>query len=256
MKRPTVVDKKQIHQGLEYLGVQAGDLLLVHSSLRSFGYVDGGADTVIDVLLDAIGADGTVLMPTLTFGVLKNTPVRFSVKSTPSSSGRVTEVFRLREQAVRSCHPVSSAAAIGAHARFLTCGHVDTPCDVSSPYYRLMEMGGKVIFFGASLGSNTLFHCAEDIVQPAYLGYAEIPDARITLADGSEIRITARRYDCADRGVRRFLANMESVFLEEGVMRSTQIGNSRTLLIDGRDNVVSSCRVLRERPEFILKEST
>jgi aminoglycoside 3-N-acetyltransferase len=256
MERHDWVDENQIHQGLERLGVTAGDLLLVHSSLRSFGHVEGGADTVIDALLDAVGSHGTVLMPTLTFGVMKNSPVRFSVKSTPSSSGRITEVFRLRREAVRSCHPVSSAAAIGAQAELLTNGHSDTPCDASSPYYRMMDLGGKVIFFGASLGSNTLFHCAEDIVQPEYLGYAEIRDSLVTLSDGSVKTVTARRYDCTDRGVKRYLENMESVLLGEGILKKAQIGNSRTYLVDARENVESSCRVLRERPEFILKEVT
>jgi len=256
MARHDGVDENQIRQGLEHLGVTAGDLLLVHSSLSSFGYVEGGADTVIDALLDTVGSHGSVLMPTLTFGVLNNSPVRFSVKNTPSSSGRITEVFRLRREAVRSCHPVSSAAAIGAQAEYLTNGHLDTPCDASSPYYRLMDLGGKAIFFGASLGSNTLFHCAEDIVQPRYLGYTEIRDALVTLSDGSVKTVTARRYDCADRGVRRFLANMESVFLVEGILKKAQIGSSRTYLVDARENVESSCRVLREEPGSILKEAT
>ena len=245
-----------IRQGLERMGVREGDSLLVHSSLRSFGHVEGGADALIDALLAAVGSSGTVMVPTLTFIVLKDSPVRFSVRHTPSTSGKVTEVFRLRREAVRSSHPVSSAAAIGEHAAYLTDGHLDTPCDASSPYYRMTELNGKVIFFGASLGSNTVFHCAEDIVQPDYLGYAQIRDARVTLSDGHIKTVTARRYDCADRGVRRYLEKMESVFLEEGILQKVHIGASRTYLVDAQQNLESSCRVLRERPEFILDDAT
>ena len=250
------VTETDIRQGLECLGVRKGDSLLVHSSLRSFGHVAGGADTLIDALVNAVGSSGTVMMPTLTFNVLKDCPVRFSVRHTPSSSGKVTEVFRLRPEAVRSAHPVSSAAAIGEHAGYLTDGHLDTPCDVSSPYYRMTELTGKVIFFGAPLGSNTIFHCAEDIVQPDYLGYAQIRNAQVTLSDGSVKTITARRYDCVDRGVRRHLEKMASVFLEEGILQKVYIGASRTYLVDARQNLESSCRVLRERPGFILDEAT
>ncbi len=247
------VTREDIQNGLAGLGVVPGDVLLAHSSLKSFGHVVGGADAVIDALLESVGTQGTVMVPTLTFQVLNDYPVRFSVSETPSTSGWITDVFRLRPESLRSSHPVSSAAAIGPQAKYLTGDHSDTPCDASSPYFRLAELGGKVVFFGASLGSNTLFHCAEDIVQPPYLGYATISDAEVVRADGSPFRVTARRYDCADRGVRRYLANMEPVFLEQKLLRKTHIGNSRTYLIDGRANIECSAEVLRERPEYILK---
>ena len=147
------VDRATILSGLRDVGVTSGDVLLVHSSLRSFGYVTGGAETVIDALLESVGDGGTLLVPTLTFSVLKTWPHHFSIRKTPSTSGRITETLRLRAQALRSRHPVSSAAAIGPQAAYLTADHRDTPCGPDSPYYRLYELGGKVVFFGATLGS-------------------------------------------------------------------------------------------------------
>ena len=246
------VTKSQIRAGLQALGVVSGDLLLVHSSLRSFGYVDGGAEAVLDALLEAVGESGTVLVPTLTFSILKSRPHFFSVRSTPSSSGRITETLRQRAAARRSRHPVSSAAAIGAQAAYLTAAHADTPCGPDSPYYRLYERGGKVVFFGASLGSNSVFHCAEEIAQPAYLGYAAIEAAIVEEANGRRRTVTARRYDCFDRGVIRHLGNMEPVFRERGLLRRTVIGESRTYLIDAQTNVDVSCEVLKTNPHYIL----
>jgi len=63
-----VVRRQMIGDGLRALGLGAGDLVVVHSSLSSFGWVDGGADAVIDALLAAVAPGGTVVMPTLTFG--------------------------------------------------------------------------------------------------------------------------------------------------------------------------------------------
>ena len=65
------VDKDVIVQGLRELGLREGDLMVVHSSLSSFGYVVGGPDTVIDALLETVGPRGTVIMPTHT-GVAKH----------------------------------------------------------------------------------------------------------------------------------------------------------------------------------------
>ena len=253
MSEKPIVTKTEIRQGLRGLGVERSGLLLAHSSLRSFGHVDGGADAVVDAMLEAVGPQGTVLVPTLTFQLLKQDAMQFDVRHSPSTSGLVTETFRNRSEACRSLHPISSAAAIGPQAEYLTADHVDTPCDAASPYYRLAELGGKVVFFGASLGSNTLFHCAEDIVRPGYLGYASV-DAEVIREDGTTVRVSARRYDCADRGVRRHLVNMESVLLEEGLLRREMIGNSRTYVIGGKENIESCVRVLRERPEHVLGE--
>lgn len=247
------VDKNMIRSGLSDLGVTPGDALLVHSSLRSFGYVDGGADTVIDALLETVGDDGTIVVPTLTFSVLRTKPHLFSVGKTPSTTGLITETLRLRQEAVRSRHPVSSAAAIGADAAYVTADHCDTPCGPGSPYYRLYELSGKVVFFGASLGSNSVFHCAEEIVHPAYLGFATIEDAIVEDSNGRKETVTTRRYDCFDRGVVRRLGNMEPVFLDRGILQRTVIGQSRTHIIDAKANVAVSCEVLETNPDYILK---
>ena len=247
------VSKADIRLGLQDIGVAPGDALLVHSSLRSFGYVQGGADAVIDALLEAVGEQGTVLVPTLTFSILKEVPYRFSATHTRSTTGRITEVFRQRPQARRSLHPVSSAAAIGPHAAYLTANHQDTPCGPGSPYYRIYELGGKVVFFGAALGSNSLFHCAEEIVSPSYLGYTSIENAIVEDMRGRETTFTARRYDCFDRGVIRHLGNMEPVFIAHRILRQTTIGESKTFVVDAQDNVGVSCDVLEMDPDYILK---
>lgn len=247
------VDKAMIRSGLRDLGVTSGDALLVHSSLRSFGYVDGGAAAVVDALLETVGDNGTVIVPTLTFSVLKSRPHLFSVGKTPSTTGLITETLRQRQESLRSRHPVSSAAAIGARAAYVTADHRDTPCGPDSPYYRLYELGGKVVFFGAAIGSNSVFHCAEEIVRPAYLGFADIENAIIEDGDGRRETVAARRYDCFDRGVVRYLGNMEPIFLDRGILRRTVIGQSRTYVIEASANVAVSCEVLEANPDYILR---
>ena len=48
---------------LRRLGVEAGDILFVHSSFKSLGPVEGGAESVIQALEDALGPEGLLLMP-------------------------------------------------------------------------------------------------------------------------------------------------------------------------------------------------
>ena len=93
-----MITKEIIINGLKELGLKQGDTVLVHSSLSSFGYVDGGADTVIDALLETVGKEGTVLVPTLTGSEhlsAENPPV-FDVRNTPCWTGKIPETFRKR----------------------------------------------------------------------------------------------------------------------------------------------------------------
>lgn len=57
-----MLNQKLLFQ-LNELGILPGDIVLVHSSLSALGFVEGGAQTVIDTLLSAVGPQGTLLMP-------------------------------------------------------------------------------------------------------------------------------------------------------------------------------------------------
>jgi hypothetical protein len=57
------IDRAEIVSALKQVGIAPGDLVLVHSAMSPLGYIDGGADTVIDALLEVIGKEGTLLMP-------------------------------------------------------------------------------------------------------------------------------------------------------------------------------------------------
>jgi aminoglycoside N3'-acetyltransferase len=64
LEKREVVTKEELKRGLRKLGLKEGDTVGVHSSLSSFGYVEGGADAVIDALLEVVGEEGTIVMPT------------------------------------------------------------------------------------------------------------------------------------------------------------------------------------------------
>ena len=59
-----IVLKETILDALEKVGVTSGQTIMVHTSLSSLGFVCGGAQTVIEALLESVGSDGTIMMPT------------------------------------------------------------------------------------------------------------------------------------------------------------------------------------------------
>jgi len=247
----TVVTQADIEAGLRSLGLGEGDTALVHSSLKSFGCVEGGPDAVIDALLGVVGERGCIVVPTLTLGSPES-PLVFDVRESPSSSGLITETLRKRHDAFRSHHPTSSAAAIGCAAEQVTGCHGDTPCGLTSPYGQVYQRGGWCLFLGAPWSTNTMFHVAEEIAMPRYLRFAEFRDAVVIDEAGKPCTVSFRRYNCYQTGVKRDLSRMGPRYEGAGVVRTTRIGESECRLIRAKDVIDISVALLREHPEDIF----
>lgn len=145
-------------------------VVLVHSSLKALGFVEGGPETVIEALMTAVVRvrGGTLLLPAFSIdGTMARTLEsgrRFDVRETPSNLGSLPEAFRRRPDAVRSVHPTHSFAAVGPRAAWLTEGHhlAATSFGAGTPMAKLREADGFLLGLGTNLGSVTFYHCLED----------------------------------------------------------------------------------------------
>ncbi len=165
-----MVTRLEIINSLKELGIKNGDTVLFHSSLKSFGKVENGADDVIDAFLDTVGQDGTVVVPTLSMKNFNDAYDTWSLDK-PSDTGLITEVFRLRSNALRSNQETHSVAAIGANAELLTKTHGesglrygiygDSPFAKDSPWQKLYDMNATVVMVGIDFESFTLRHLCE-----------------------------------------------------------------------------------------------
>ena len=159
------VTRDQLLADLQRLGVSPGDSLIVHGSLRSIGWVEGGPDAVIDALQTALGPQGTVAMPTF----CPPRP-RFIVAETPCDTGLIPETFRRRADVLRSRHPTHSVAAWGARAATVVAGHEHaTALGVDSPLHRMAELGASVLMIGVDCRRCSLIHVAEALLRVPYL---------------------------------------------------------------------------------------
>jgi aminoglycoside 3-N-acetyltransferase len=239
------ITTEDIVQSLRDAGLMRGCKLLVHSSLSSFGHVEGGADAVIDALLEVTGAEGTVLVPTLTGSeeLSQDNPPTFDLHSTPCWTGQIPETFRQREAAIRSAHPTHSVAAIGADALKLTEDHEFsiTPCDTASPYGKLARQpDGFVLLLGVDHESSTLFHHVEEVVGVDYHMQAGFARARLIIGD-QEIH---RHYMLHQYGTPRSFNIMEEVFMERGIQQTFQIGKATVRLVKALEMVDLTVRCL------------
>jgi aminoglycoside 3-N-acetyltransferase len=246
------VTKGDIVAGLRKLGVRPGDKLLVHSSLSSFGQVEGGAEAVIDALIEAISPGGTVLVPTLTGDETlspANPPV-FDPASTPCWTGTIPEVFRKRPDAVRSLHPTHSVAAIGPDAHRLTEDHINsvTPCDELSPYGKLARCkDAYILLIGVDHQVSTTFHHVEEAAGVDYHMQEGLAQAVIIVgAERMTRHILLHQY-----GTPRDFRGLEPLLIERDVQREALIGDARVRLIGVRGMVEIALRCLRASPRFL-----
>ncbi len=241
---------------LKELGIKQGDVLLVHSSLSSFGYVRCGADTVINALLEVVGQEGTVLVPTLTG---KNTdgpqnPPIFNVRETPCWTGRIPTEFMKRRQSRRSLHPTHSVSGIGPLVPFLINGHENstTPCGKASPYYRLAEKSGYILLVGVDQESNTTIHTAEELAKVPYHMQREPTDAIISDYEGNKIikHLYLHRW-----GVPRKFQRIDGELEKLGIMCKGKCGRSTLRLINSMQMIDWLVDILHNDPWYLCLNS-
>lgn len=176
--------KEKIITDLINIGVKKRDSLLVHSSLNSLGKFENRAEIITEAILSVLGEDGTLLMPSLSYEIVGNKNPIFNIQNTPSCVGSLTEYFRVREDTIRSVHPTHSVAGLGENAiSILGDHHLDfTPAGVNSPFSKLKEINGKILFLGCGLKPNTSMHGVEELVEPIYL-YGDDITYTITTSD-------------------------------------------------------------------------
>jgi aminoglycoside 3-N-acetyltransferase len=168
--RGQVVTRDFLIANLKRIGIQQGDIVLVHSSLSSFGHVEGGPDAIIDALFRTVGPQGTILMPSYPivgdWMVYVHSDPLFNPRESPSSMGRITDVFWRRPDVLRSLHPTHSVAAYGHHAKYLLKDHEksQTPCGWPSPFRKLVELDGRILHLGSPFGNTTSVHVVEDVL--------------------------------------------------------------------------------------------
>ena len=115
--------RRTLRHDFERLGVETADTLFVHSSFKSLGNVDGGPETVVVALEDAVGPDGLLMMPV--FNLIER-PLRhkvWDISTTPSTVGWLTEYFRRMPGTFRSDHYSHSVAARGMDAESFVADH-------------------------------------------------------------------------------------------------------------------------------------
>lgn len=149
------------------LNLKSGDVCFVHSGIDRLN-LDFPSFQVLDILLEIVGEEGTLIFPTYpkltSYKFLMSGEV-FDVRRTPSYMGILSEFARRHSKAVRSLHPTKSVAAIGKYANEITSKHHLSiyPYDKNSPYYIAYTLNAKAIGIGVKSKYFSAVHIVDDL---------------------------------------------------------------------------------------------
>ena len=248
-KEAPTITETDLRRDLRALGLEAGDEVVVHSSLSAIGWTEGGPRTVVDALLAVVDETGTILAPTFTASHAKSHP--FDPEKTPSQTGAVTEALRTHPDAHRSTHPTHSVAALGAAAEELTAEHpLDASLGPDSPLDRLARRGGRVLLLGVGHESNSTLHVAE---KRAGLPWKDRVNEVLVRERGPENK-PVRTVETAKVGCGKGFVSFEPVAEQTGILVRGQVGAADAQLVDGADVLSLALELLEHDPGFLLCE--
>lgn len=284
-------NKQQLKDQLESMGLKGYETILIHSSMKSIGEVDGGADSVLDAWMEYF-KDGLLLLPTHTWKTVNADNPVYNPQTTPSCVGLLTNMFMKRDGVIRSLHPTHSMAGYGKSAAEYLAGeeYNNTPCTPGGCYDRLKDAGGKVLLVGVGHERNTYIHSVEEVLNvpnrlsdmpmelviellkedednknkklPHYNradGWKKCIDSNGGYDNNNKLcrKVYVRKhYNAQQPHISEDFVKLNQIFLDSGVVKKVKFGDADSLLCDakGMFNVVR--QVIAPDPECIVTKDT
>ncbi|MGN0478487.1 MAG: AAC(3) family N-acetyltransferase [Hominenteromicrobium sp.] len=231
---------------LRTLGIRPGDAVLVHSSMKAIGTTCTPKE-ILAVLQAAVGDAGTLLLPALTYeNVTPEHPVFDSRTSVPCI-GLLPRTFQAMPDVLRSVHPTHSVCARGKNAGMLTAEHIldNTPVGPHSPFMRLADFGGKLLFIGEVVDCCTFMHGLEEI---AGVDYVLNPEPSEYIVNGERRAYYTHNFSAvAAQRYSRIKA------IPGMIMQTGRLGRAPCYLFDARSLRENALALLRRDPHFFVQ---
>jgi aminoglycoside 3-N-acetyltransferase len=238
-------DGVQLRARLRKAGITETDTVLVHANFTADNGFRGTPLDLVNAMAAHVGERGNLMMVSIPFRgaaydyLAQGKP--FHIRKTMSMMGLATETFRRREGTLRSLHPTHPVLAVGKDAPWLVADHDRClhPCGSGSPFEKLRQLRGKILFFDVSFGAITFFHYVEDLLAerlPFPVYDDRIFEVTAIDAQGERRVVPTRTFS---RRVIRKAEKLEQQMVHEGKIVRGRIGNSRFTLVTAED--VVSC---------------
>ncbi|MEG0691692.1 MAG: AAC(3) family N-acetyltransferase [Oscillospiraceae bacterium] len=240
--------KSELMNDMQKLGLVASDTILVHSSLKSVGEVENGADGVLDAFCEYLSS-GLLVMPGHTWSYINAENPMFDLLESPTCVGVLTELFRKRKDVYRSLHPTHSLLAYGHGAKQFVIGQEQfaTPCAPDSCYGMLEKMDGKVVLVGVDFSRCTLVHCVEEVAKITGRLTDTQEQLSIKKEDGEIIAVPSYRHQNANSS---YYVKLQPVLEDRNVLIKGKLGDADVLVCKMKDLFRICLELLKKNPRL------
>ena len=247
------LQQKDIRVALESLGVCRGESICVHSFSGAFGHFEGGLKTIADGLLDAVGPQGNLIVPTYNYDFFRGVP--YDPDRSPSQVGQLSEYCRSQLNFRRTFHPVYSHAILGPYAEDFLANPSTSGFGEGSDFWKMHQAGIKLIYFGIAMNSGgTFLHYVEETAGVPYRFVKDFPGQ--VLKSGQMASFTAqiysRRLDLKPEPVSN-LRPFQADLLANRKARLTELGRGEILVVSAENFFQRACEKIKEDPFYFLE---
>lgn len=251
-----MLTKKHLIDGFKKLGLKENDIVIVHSSFKSFGPVEGGPQTVIDAILHILGNNGTLVMPTYTLSFCNQANKTglgiFDVQNSPSEMGILTEFLRKMPNSIRTSHPIHSVTAIGKYAKRIEQIDEKSSFGAKSIFNLLHQLNAKMIIIGLSYDASlTFFHYIEQTISVPYRYIKQFP-GKIIFNKNNEYEDTFSMYvKNLEKNVRTNYDKLGAFLEQNNAVKIHKIGESTVKIMKSKDVFSIVSEELKRNPEIV-----
>jgi len=148
------------------IGIETGDSIVCHSSLFKLGKIEGGINSIVSTLLELLGKNGNIVVPTFTYSFMRNT--LYDVENSPSTVGVLGDLIRQRNDSVRSLDGNFSWSAIGKDREELMRIDTKESFGKNSFFDKLRDRNGKCLLLGVDFDALPFFMFLEKELNVSY----------------------------------------------------------------------------------------
>lgn len=251
-----MLTKKELKHQLHRMGILPTDTVLIHTSLRAVGPVEGGAEGFLDAFCEYL-SEGLFLVPTHTWSnVNRGNPV-YDVSATVPCIGTVPRIAAFRPDGIRSLHPTHSiwAHGKGAEAFIRNEENAASPAPVGFCWDRLADVQAKILLIGVGHNRNTFIHSVDERACLPDRIAAEAYPVTILDRDGNRLNREMRPHKCSrSNDVSQFYVNFEKPLVELGVQTYGKLNNADVKIVDAAGCREVILRIYHRAQEDIFTE--
>lgn len=236
------------------MGLKSTDSIMIHSSYKAIGEVEGRAETVVDALMTYF-KDGLLMTPTHTWAQFHQEYNVYDPVTEPACVGIIPNLFRKRPGVVRSLHPTHSIAAYGPKAESYIAGdeNCTTPCAPQGCWGRLKDVNAYILLLGVTHIRNTYMHSVEEMFDVPNRLTSDTSRFEICMPDGSRKIVDVHKHQKIQGiGISMRYDKLAQAFYENGAARKVTFADADCILCEAEKIYEVMGKVFAHDPECII----